>query len=93
MYLRYRYRSKLSWFFWFGLIHVMIRNLGIRESIFREDLSLYNCLQARRLLGRAALRHLDLQGGGEDGGRQTSAQGLGTFAMPAMCWDQRKREN
>ena len=30
MYLRYRYRSKLGWFFWFGPIHVTVRrNLAI----------------------------------------------------------------
>ena len=33
LYLRTRNRSKLGWFFWFGLIHVTIRrNLDIRIS-------------------------------------------------------------
>ena len=34
VYLQTRYRSKLGWFFWFGLIHVRIhRNLAIHPSI------------------------------------------------------------
>ena len=36
MYLRYRYRSRLGWFFWFGPIHVTIcRNLASANIHYR----------------------------------------------------------
>ena len=41
MYLRYRYRSRLGWFFWFGPIHVTIRrNLADNHQCFIHEIRL-----------------------------------------------------